>query len=573
MAATATMSPSHSIPSSSSPSSSSPTTMSQATPASTSHQQPPPAASTSGIATTSFPSTTSPTSPSKSNTLNAFAVREIPPFRPKINQRTATDTSIASSSLSTSTSGGSTAATAIPQHRDVQVTQQRERQQQQQRRDRRTSQASNNSNGSGSNSNSNSRRNSAQYIIGSGAISGNNHSRHGYPSPAPSSPASSPTHVHAQFFPTSSTLPSGLSSLASPSVGSDNLQYYAPGASTSTASPSSSTTSPYASPQLLSQQQNTYTFYNSNNSGNNTVTTNSSGKVISPGMAMLQGIEAQLQIPAYRGGRPNNSNLNNSPSISTTNSSSNNSSSGSGSRSGHGHGSRSGSGSGSGSSKRQSTGIPLPVSSPLSPQQQQQVLSSDPASRVSGPTHRIPAVHQTQHRPASTTVVPIQASSSSHMQYPAGAAGGFATPQHQLQQQHNMHASASAGVQASYLYTPEIRSHLSQSTRVPLPAGVVTSAATTSSAAAHYLQQQQQQQGGAGGNGAAAAAHRNRASHQIVPVTALANVPPQVPTIALHTAQYSQSNRQKVFFGDYQLLHTLGEGEFGKVKLGVHAQR
>ena len=31
--------------------------------------------------------------------------------------------------------------------------------------------------------------------------------------------------------------------------------------------------------------------------------------------------------------------------------------------------------------------------------------------------------------------------------------------------------------------------------------------------------------------------------------------------------------RQKVYFGPYILLQTLGEGEFGKVKLGVHSER
>ena len=30
--------------------------------------------------------------------------------------------------------------------------------------------------------------------------------------------------------------------------------------------------------------------------------------------------------------------------------------------------------------------------------------------------------------------------------------------------------------------------------------------------------------------------------------------------------------RPQVYFGDYLLLQTLGEGEFGKVKLGVHRQ-
>jgi protein-serine/threonine kinase len=31
--------------------------------------------------------------------------------------------------------------------------------------------------------------------------------------------------------------------------------------------------------------------------------------------------------------------------------------------------------------------------------------------------------------------------------------------------------------------------------------------------------------------------------------------------------------RQKIYFGPYILLQTLGEGEFGKVKLGVHSER
>jgi serine/threonine protein kinase len=31
--------------------------------------------------------------------------------------------------------------------------------------------------------------------------------------------------------------------------------------------------------------------------------------------------------------------------------------------------------------------------------------------------------------------------------------------------------------------------------------------------------------------------------------------------------------RQKIYFGPYILLQTLGEGEFGKVKLGIHSER
>ena len=34
-----------------------------------------------------------------------------------------------------------------------------------------------------------------------------------------------------------------------------------------------------------------------------------------------------------------------------------------------------------------------------------------------------------------------------------------------------------------------------------------------------------------------------------------------------------QAGKRPVYFGQYLLLQTLGEGEFGKVKLGVHAER
>lgn len=36
---------------------------------------------------------------------------------------------------------------------------------------------------------------------------------------------------------------------------------------------------------------------------------------------------------------------------------------------------------------------------------------------------------------------------------------------------------------------------------------------------------------------------------------------------------YLAAGRPRVYFGPYLLLQTLGEGEFGKVKLGVHSER
>ncbi|GAA98916.1 uncharacterized protein L969DRAFT_104375 [Mixia osmundae IAM 14324] len=63
-----------------------------------------------------------------------------------------------------------------------------------------------------------------------------------------------------------------------------------------------------------------------------------------------------------------------------------------------------------------------------------------------------------------------------------------------------------------------------------------------------------------------------RASHQITSTLPDAALLPMTPSLV--AAQASLSNgRPRVFFGPYQLLQTLGEGEFGKVKLGVHGDR
>lgn len=373
-------------------------------------------------------------------------------------------------------------------------------------RERRTSQASNNS--------GDSRRNSGQF------------GRQFYPSPAPSSPASSPTHALAQFFPSSSTLPAGLSSLASPPLSSSSSNSTSPGLGSNNFASSGYYANPAlagsvgpgaSSPMNLShsQQQNYAQYYAQTQSS-----------MPSPGLAMLQGIEAQLQMSQSQFQQNRNSM--------------------SASMTGTAVSSHSGN-----HSRRQSSAIPVPVSG-------EQQYSTDPSSRVSGPTHRIPAAHQTTHRPASTTILPVQPSilhSPPMQQYPSSSSSARQTPSgnhHQHQQQNFLYSSAT-----------HTAPQLSQSTRAPFPAPLVVlppnSASTGPSASTNAA--------------AAAGQHRNRASHQIVPLSAHTNAPQQIPTIALHTAQYSNPNRQKVFFGDYQLLHTLGEGEFGKVKLGVHAQR
>lgn len=75
-------------------------------------------------------------------------------------------------------------------------------------------------------------------------------------------------------------------------------------------------------------------------------------------------------------------------------------------------------------------------------------------------------------------------------------------------------------------------------------------------------------------------AQRKRQSHN--PTTTLASLPkaplPEHLTdeYVLHPSVYSYKqvhpNRPMVGFGPYVLLQTLGEGEFGKVKLGVHTE-
>jgi len=79
----------------------------------------------------------------------------------------------------------------------------------------------------------------------------------------------------------------------------------------------------------------------------------------------------------------------------------------------------------------------------------------------------------------------------------------------------------------------------------------------------------------------AAQRQRNRQSHN--PSATLAGLNPAPPRAehlsdeyVLHPSVYSYKQahprRPMVAFGPYVLLQTLGEGEFGKVKLGVHTE-
>ena len=97
---------------------------------------------------------------------------------------------------------------------------------------------------------------------------------------------------------------------------------------------------------------------------------------------------------------------------------------------------------------------------------------------------------------------------------------------------------------------------------LPVPEPVASSSSTSQAAAA-----------------AAAAATRKRQSHN--PTSTLQSASPPRPDhltdeYVLHpsVAQYKSAHprRPTVAFGPYVLLQTLGEGEFGKVKLGVHTE-
>lgn len=322
-----------------------------------------------------------------------------------------------------------------------------------------------------------------------------------YPSPAPSSPGTSHTHAQAQF-----AVPSSPSSTSG----------YAAADMASSSPPSSSSFNPRESTRRSNSQSST----------------------------MLQGIEAQLQIPPFRGGPAANTRAQ-QQAHHRRDSSQGSSSYGSdalrqSTRSGNssGYSSNSGGGGGRGGS---GAGTPRNAYDPRYTQflQQQPPPPSTPqASGIVGPTHRIPAVHQAPHRPASTTVVPVQTGSSGMT---ASSSAMMQTPSQQA---------------SLYPYsTPDNRAILSQSTR-----GAVTAPPP----------QQQQQRGAQQAPATTSSNSRNRASHQIIPISQTPASPPIA--IALHVAQYNNT-RQKIYFGNYQLLHTLGEGEFGKVKLGVHTQR
>ncbi|OCF34581.1 CAMK/CAMKL/KIN4 protein kinase [Kwoniella heveanensis BCC8398] len=105
-----------------------------------------------------------------------------------------------------------------------------------------------------------------------------------------------------------------------------------------------------------------------------------------------------------------------------------------------------------------------------------------------------------------------------------------------------------------------------QSMPMPLPAPEPTASTSHTYASSHSHSAQQQQSRAA-----------NRRSHN--PTSTLGSVSPPKPEYltdeyVLHPSVYSYKQahprRPMIGFGPYVLLQTLGEGEFGKVKLGVH---
>lgn len=71
-------------------------------------------------------------------------------------------------------------------------------------------------------------------------------------------------------------------------------------------------------------------------------------------------------------------------------------------------------------------------------------------------------------------------------------------------------------------------------------------------------------------------ASRKRASHSIVPAHQQEEQQPVYRDVYSHPAavEYAAAHPRRTIpkFGPYLLLRTLGEGEFGKVKLGLHVQ-
>lgn len=365
--------------------------------------------------------------------LTQYRVRAIPPHRASANaQQPSSSYALASSSSGSTSRDASKIASTNPTRPGADG------------RERRQSQISTNSN------DSRSRRNSGLYAM--------------YPSPAPSSPTASPTNAQGSFTLSSSpTMPAmSYSSFSMMSPTSPPTSH--PTIATASAS-SSSSISPSSSSHIP------------RNGSGAVYLPSQTGTSVSGSVSMLQGIEAQMQIPPFRGG----------PSATAAASA---------------------------------------------------VLArsySTNAATAPGPAYRVPGAYQSTQRPASAAVVPAQSLQSPvQLQHPARS----------YAQQDPLSHSVQPALQT--LTTSPLSPYYT-----PMQASASAGPSSTHSSTV------------------SAASARNRASHQISSVAQ----PSQPISIALHTAQYQNPNRPKVYFGDYQLLQTLGEGEFGKVKLGVHVRR
>lgn len=199
------------------------------------------------------------------------------------------------------------------------------------------------------------------------------------------------------------------------------------------------------------------------------------------------------------------------------------------------------------------------------------------SSGYDGSAYSTPRDQQQQYHPSSTTMGPPsltpRATSASQSAYTSMTGAGFA-----LQESDHPPSKSSTGGQShahrpvSAMPTPTSRSH--HSSRQQADSNVLNTIDNTA-----Y-------------NDRRASAHPTMSASSTQPTMMNPNMPlsPNGSLLDAATASGAIQNgspitspaalqyfaahprRQQVHFGDYLLLQTLGEGEFGKVKLGVHKE-
>lgn len=162
--------------------------------------------------------------------------------------------------------------------------------------------------------------------------------------------------------------------------------------------------------------------------------------------------------------------------------------------------------------------------------------------------------------PPSSTSPSTSASASNGLTAPlvtsATGAGGTVTTMAPTP-----HPSRHRATAQPILSTPTTTTTTTATTTTSIPAAAVTAlpASTSASATVRSL---------------TAAAVASLGAQGIDPMTAAELIQLGIPITSPLAMQYFASNprRPQVHFGNYLLLHTLGEGEFGRVKAAVHKQ-